>query len=193
MQTEITRMKHLINNTLAIELIAEKHLDQLITLVSNNRLYLREWLTWVDDLKSSEDFKRFITHSEEQNKNGSHYSCVIIENEQVIGRIGLYRIDQLNRIASIGYWVGELWEGKGIVSKACEAILQHGFETLQLNRIEIHCATGNSKSLSIPKRLGFQREGIMRQAELLNGQFVDHYCYSMLHEEWLESYSKSKK
>jgi len=183
-------MRHLIDTTLAIELIAEKHIDQLIMLVSENRLYLREWLTWVDNLKSPEDFKTFVQNASQQNNHGSHYSCVILEHEQVIGRIGLYGIDSLNKIASIGYWVGEQWEGKGIVSKACEVILRHGFDTKQLNRIEIHCATGNSKSLSIPKRLGFQREGILRQAELLNGQFVDHYCYSMLHEDWVETYSK---
>jgi ribosomal-protein-serine acetyltransferase len=51
--------------------------------------------------------------------------------------------------------------------------------------VEIHCAVGNEKSCGIAKRLGFQLEGMLRQAQLLNGKYVDINVYSMLAEEWV--------
>jgi ribosomal-protein-serine acetyltransferase len=51
--------------------------------------------------------------------------------------------------------------------------------------VEIHCAIGNEKSCAIAKRLGFQFEGVLRQGQLLNGNYVDINVYSMLAGEWL--------
>lgn len=184
-------MKLTIDSTLAIEPLEEKHLDQLMELVNANRLYLREWLTWLDFMKTPEQFGRFVEITGENNEAGKEFSAVIVQNGNVVGRIGLYQVDKMNKIAAIGYWVGEEMQGKGIVTKACETLLKYAFETLDLNRIEIRCGTGNSRSLAVPKRLGFQREGIVRQGEFLNGRFVDLYLYSMLKDEWREICSKS--
>jgi ribosomal-protein-serine acetyltransferase len=185
-------MKLLIDSTLAIEPLEEKHLSQLVELVNDNRLYLREWLTWLDFMKTPEDFKRFVQGAEKNNASGREFSAVILQNGRLVGRIGLYQLDRMNKIGTIGYWVGEDAQGKGIITKACEEILKHGFETLDLNRIEIRCGTGNSRSLAVPKRLGFQREGIVRQGEFLNGRFIDLYLYSMLKEEWTEICAKAE-
>lgn len=177
-------MKILIDSDLTIELITTAHQDELMTVINANRAYLREWLIGLDGLKNDADFHQFVTRASEKNNSGEECSCVILENGKIIGRIGLYGVDRENRIASIGYWVTEETQGRGIITRACEAILNHGFETLQLNRIEIRCAAENARSSAIPKRLGFQREGIIRQGELLNGVFIDLYLYSMLKEDW---------
>lgn len=179
-------MRTVIDSTLALETLKESHWPLLMEVVNANRTYLREWLTWLDLMKTPEEFRAYVTGAEKRNAEGIEYSCVILYKEEIVGRIGLYFMDKMNRIASIGYWVSEEHQGEGIISKACEAVLQYGFEELNLNRIEIKCGTGNSKSIAVPKRLGFQREGIIRQGELLNGRFVDLYLYSMLRDEWKE-------
>jgi len=74
-----------------------------------------------------------------------------------------------------------------ILTKCCTALINHGFNELGLNRIEIKCATGNKKSRTIAEKLNFKREGILRQAEWLNGRFIDLYLYSMLKEEWQQT------
>lgn len=181
-------MKLPIDSTLTIEPIAGKHLDELIELVNANRPYLHEWLSWLDCVKVPHEFQQFIVASEKRTTAGLEYSAVILENDRLVGRIGLYQLDRINRIASIGYWISEAAQGKGIISKACKAITTYGFEELGLNRIEIKCATGNYRSQAIPKRLGFQREGIIRQGELLNGRFIDLYLYSMLHADWKDQH-----
>jgi ribosomal-protein-serine acetyltransferase len=89
-----------------------------------------------------------------------------------------------NKCASIGYWLSKELEGKGIITRSCKAVIDEGFKRLKLNRIEIRAAVENYKSQAIPQRLGFKQEGIIRQAEFVNNQFVDLYVYSMLKEEW---------
>ncbi len=84
----------------------------------------------------------------------------------------------------IGYWIASGFQGRGIVTDACRAVIDHAFEEWKLNRVEIHCATGNEKSCAIPKRLGFQLEGTEREAQLINGRYLDIEIYAMLARDW---------
>ncbi len=67
---------------------------------------------------------------------------------------------------------------------ACRAMLEYAFRKLQLNRVTILCASGNLRSRAIPERLGFTREGVIREGEWLYDRFVDLIMYSMLAREW---------
>jgi ribosomal-protein-serine acetyltransferase len=55
-----------------------------------------------------------------------------------------------------------------------------------LNRVEIHCAAGNTKSAAIPRRLGFTLEGTIREGQFLNGRYHDTLLFSMLKREWVQ-------
>jgi ribosomal-protein-serine acetyltransferase len=71
-------------------------------------------------------------------------------------------------------------QGKGIITKSCKAIIDFSFLDLHLNRIEIKCGTENFKSKTIPEKLNFTQEGIIRQGELLYDKFIDLNLYSLL-------------
>ena len=90
----------------------------------------------------------------------------------------------MNRSTSIGYWLAEGYQGKGIMIKSCRSLIDYAFGNLGLNRVEIRCAVENSRSRAIPKNLGFTKEGIIRDAEWLYDHYVDHVVYGMLSEEW---------
>ena len=62
--------------------------------------------------------------------------------------------------------------------------MEHAFGELGLNRVSIACATENKKSCAVPERLGFRREGVVRQAERHYDHFVDHAVYATLASEW---------
>jgi ribosomal-protein-serine acetyltransferase len=109
---------------------------------------------------------------------------VILAKYVMIGRIGLYNVDLNNKSASIGYWLDKEWLGKGVITRSCKAVIDDAFKRLQLNRIEIRAAVENTKSQAIPEKLGFKKEGIIRQGEFVNDHFVDLYVYSLLREEW---------
>lgn len=173
-----------VDNTLAMVLIDYQHAETLYQLVKLNRLHLREWLPWVDNMRSVEDFRKYINSSKQRYANHTEMGYVIMADQVMIGRLGLYNIDLTNKSASIGYWLDKEWMGQGIITRCCKAVIDEGFSYLQLNRIEIRAATANVKSQAIPERLGFKREGIIRQGEFVNNKFVDLYVYSMLKVEW---------
>jgi ribosomal-protein-serine acetyltransferase len=173
-----------VDDTVALELLDQRHAEVLNELVSNNRYHLREWLPWVDHMRSVEDFRKYINSSKLRYGNHTEMGYVIMANGVMIGRLGLYNIDLTNKTASIGYWLDQQWLGKGIITRCCKAVIDEGFSRLQLNRIEIRAATENYKSQAIPERLGFKIEGVIRQGEFVNSRFVDLLVYSMLKEEW---------
>ncbi len=98
--------------------------------------------------------------------------------------IGYHGINWRDRSTSLGYWLGARFVGKGLMTQACRAIVDHAFGSWQLHRVEICCATGNLKSQAIAERLGFTCEGVSRHAEWLYDRHVDLQNYSMLASEW---------
>ena len=89
-------------------------------------------------------------------------------------------MDYENKKATIGYWLDKEHQGKGIMTRSVKILINFAFTELGLNRIQINCAPENTKSSSIPKRLGFTKEGITRQAEWIYDHFVDWEQYSLI-------------
>lgn len=173
-----------VSGSVSIELLEERHAAGLLNAVDSSRSHLRVWLPWVDNMQTIEQLKRHIDAARLRSKVGSEFPGVIIENNQIIGRMGLYQIDTFNQNATIGYWIGSHHQGRGIITMAAEAIVRHAFTEIGLHRLEIRCAVGNIRSEAIPKRLGFVYEGTLRQCEALHGGFVDHKVYSLLKPDW---------
>lgn len=173
-----------VREDLVLELISDQHAGSLFDLVDQNRAHLSTWLPWVSGMQTVDDFGNYIRHCKRLHDAGTDYGYVISQNGIVVGRIGLHYVHPQNRSAAIGYWLGKEHEGKGIISAACIALINFGFHQLQLNRIEIKCGTANDRSAAIPERLGFTKEGVLRQAEWVNTHFIDLSLYSMLREEW---------
>jgi len=173
-----------VNDNITLELLDTKHAAETFALINANRQYLREWLPWVDNMRTIENFENYIQRTQQQLKDGTDYGYIILYNGKIAGRIGLHYIDMQNKTGAVGYWLGETFTGNGIIAKACAAIINFAFTSLELNRIEIKCGTGNNKSKAIAERLGFTQEGVLRQAEFVNTHFIDLYIYSMLKTEW---------
>jgi ribosomal-protein-serine acetyltransferase len=173
-----------IDDGLELRLLEERHAEAVFAVVDRNRAYLRQWLPWLELSVSADDTRNFIRKSLNEFANGEGLVAGVWENGRVIGAIGYNFIDRSNRIAHIGYWLTSERQGKGVMTRACRAMIDYAFSELKLNRIEIRCATGNTKSCAIPQRLGFKKEGVQRQAEWLYDNFVDLEIYGMLASEW---------
>lgn len=173
-----------IDDETTLELTSVKHAPQLFEAVQHNRAHLSQFLPWVPQMQTVENMWDYLYHCELLYQQKKELSFVIVHNRKVAGRIGLHYINEQNRTAAIGYWLDKNVTGKDIMMNACRALIQHGFEQLQLHRIEIKAATDNVKSRAIPEKLNFTKEGILREAEWVNGTFVDLCLYSMLRHEW---------
>lgn len=144
---------------------------------------LEEWMPWAaeQDLAATE---RFIAAGEEQLRDGNGFQAAIEPEKGIVGVLGLHTIDWVNRNTSIGYWLAKGARGRGLMTAAVSAVLDHAFGELELHRIEIHCAPENRPSRAIPERLGFREEARLRETELVGGRYLDSIVYGMLAEEW---------
>jgi ribosomal-protein-serine acetyltransferase len=160
--------------------------EEFFALVDKNRNRLHSWLAWAELSYSLEDTTRFLELSVAEYATRSSLTMTIRYKGTLCGAIGLHTIDRRHTNSSIGYWIDEAHEGKGIVSTACRAVITEGFQTFGLHRIEIRCATWNHRSSAIPRRLGFVEEGILREAEWIHNRWVDLRVFSMLAQDWTQ-------
>lgn len=179
--------KHIIDENLELRLRSIQDVEEFYLLVDRNREYLREWLPWVDGVKSSKDIKDSTLRSLDQFSNNDGFQAGIWYKGKIVGIIGLHKINWNHRHTSIGYWLAEEYQGKGIMTKCCKAAINYIFNDLKLERVEIRCAEQNLKSKAIPERLGFTKEGISRNVENLYGEFVNHDIYGILKDEWINT------
>ncbi|PIR80013.1 MAG: RimJ/RimL family protein N-acetyltransferase [Candidatus Levybacteria bacterium CG10_big_fil_rev_8_21_14_0_10_35_13] len=163
--------------------------DKLFNLVDKNRDYLEEWLPWLQSVKKAEDSEKKIKEWAEKEKKGEGVNLGIWYKRQLVGVVSFNFINKENKKAEIGYWLDKNHQGKGIMTKSCELLIDYGFNELKLHRIEISCAQGNNKSCAIAERLGFTKEGYFRESALLNGEFVNMNWYGFLKSDWENSKS----
>lgn len=171
-----------IDENTELRLLELRHADQLFQLTDKSRESLREWLPWLDFTRTVADSKNFIGVTLQQFSRNDGFQAGIWYNGELAGVIGLHGVNWSNKSTSIGYWLGTGFEGRGLMTKACKAVVDHCFNELGLNRIEIRTATENVKSAAIPQRLGFKQEGRLEQAEWLYNKFVDHYVFGLVKE-----------
>lgn len=173
-----------IDDRISLETLDEMHAGPLYNLVNTHRAYLKEWLPWVDQMQTIENAEKYISECNRREMDKTDFAYAIMFEKGMVGRIGLHYINYRNKIGEIGYWLAEGWQGRGIITKCCTALINHAFTVLNLNRIEIKCGTGNHKSQAIAERLHFKLEGTLHQAELLQGKFIDLNLYSLLKADW---------
>ncbi len=153
--------------------------------VERNRQYLRQWLPWVDFTSSPDQIRNFIVRVRDQFETGRGPQAGIWIGNEFAGSVGCHPIDWPNKNCSIGYWIEERHQGKGVMTRCCANLIDYLFRELGLHRVTIQCGTGNQRSCAIPERLGFTREGITREGEWVNDRWLDLVVWSMLERDWL--------
>lgn len=186
------RFRYIIDQETELSLLEEEHTETLFALTDENREYLREWLVWVDNIESVSDTRRYIRSAVQQCNDDKGFQAGIWFRGNLAGIIGYQNLDWLNRSAAVGYWVGAAFQGNGLATNACGALVDWAFREWRLNRVEVRCAVENYRSRAIPERLGFTQEGIAHQAEWLYDGFVDLVIYGVLAKDWSKINSKLK-
>jgi len=154
----------------------------LFSLIDKNRFYLREFLGWVDNTKTVLDTETFILSQQEKSLKLEMLSLSIKFEEELVGMIGMHYIDLMNHSARIGYWLASKYQSQGIMTKSVQRLIDFAFQDLKLHRIEIACATNNIKSQQIPKRLGFVKEGELRELIWHYGNYMNAYLYALIND-----------
>lgn len=157
---------------------------ELFDLVDCNRPWLRTWLPWLDTTTTVLHSLAFIEHIRRDQTTGHRFTFGLFFKGKLVGVAGSHLIDHTNRACQIGYWLDEAHTGRGLMTSAVRALLDHAFTTLGLNRVEIRASPGNHASQAVCERLGFIREGVIRDGEWLYDHFVDLTVNSLLLRDW---------
>ncbi|HOV98872.1 MAG TPA: GNAT family protein [Bacteroidota bacterium] len=173
-----------ISDDLFLKTLSLEDASALFALINKNRHHLREWLPWVDANSTIEHTEAYIESAIQQKLANYGFQCGIWYHNQLAGIIGYHTIDWHNKNVELGYWLGQEFEGKGIMTRACRALIDYAFDEYHLHRVQIRCATGNNRSRALIERLGLIQEGIMHQAEFLYDHYVDLYVYGITEDIW---------
>jgi len=170
--------------SLELRTLVSGNADEVFDVIDKNREYLRKWLPWVDDTYSPYHTLGTIERWKKALDEKSDFEFGIFHGGIYIGNIGLCDIDKNNNSAMIGYWLAKNHQGKGIMTDCVRALTNFGFRELELNRIYITCAFGNTKSRAIPERLGYVQEGILQDGTCLYGVYHDKVIYGVVKRNW---------
>ncbi len=180
-----------VDEDIQLQLFQPHHALKLFQLIEGNRAHLRQWLPWVDDMTSPYHIETVIPIWLKQFAEKNGLNAGIFYKGELVGSIALQQIDWYNLTTSIGYYLAKKAERYGVMTRTVHALLNYTFFQLGLNRVEIRCGEFNHKSKAIPERLGFTKEGKIRDGEQLYGRFHDIIIYSMLAREWKRTISRS--
>lgn len=154
--------------------------ERLFNLTNKNRQHLKEWLPWLDTIKKPEHTKTFIDLQLQRFSRQEAIHQSIFYKSEIAGVLGFNKIDHINGIGHLGYWLGNDFIGNGIMTKCVQDLIDLGLNDLNLQRIDIRCAVNNKKSRAIPERLGFKNEGVIRKAEKVYEKYNDHVIYGLI-------------
>jgi ribosomal-protein-serine acetyltransferase len=129
---------------------------------------------------SLDETKRFAERAERGWLDGTEWDFVITEAGEAIGNIGLNRFIPLWRTCNVGYWMRSDRCGRGYMTEAASAAVEFGFTRVNAHRIELSASPDNPGSWRIAEKLGFRREGVLRDACWAGRGFMDMYMYGLL-------------
>jgi len=130
--------------------------------------------------------RRLISETDERFKQREllKWAIALRATDQLIGCATIFRPDFTHRRAELGYILGRRHWRQGYMLEALHALLTYAFTELQLHRLEADVDPRNAASIRTLERLGFQREGYLRERWQVNGELQDALFYGLLAPDW---------
>ena len=148
---------------------------------------LSKWLPWAGNAYGRIDATRFTRESIRAFREQRAFDFAIRNPEETnrhYGNVSIWFVSRGFRAGEVGYWVRSDEAGTGIATEVAARMVQVGFEELHMHRIILRIAVGNRGSERVAEKLGFTREGILREELEVHGKWLDHTAYSLLEHEY---------
>ncbi len=167
---------------LELRSVAPADAQALDALIAADRERLARFMPWAAG-QTVESTREFIVRSLEQEAANDGFQAVMVVDGSIAGIAGYHRIDRANLSTSIGYWLASAYEGRGLMTAAVAALVDHAFRAWGLHRLELRIAPDNERSRALAARLGFREEGVLREAERFGDEHRDLIMHSLLARE----------
>ena len=168
-----------ISEELHLRVLEEADAEEVYRLVEANRDHLARWMPWARD-QDLERTRNFIRTARDRYERNDGFEVALVADGRIVGCAGFATVDWVARVTSIGYWLAEERGGRGLMTQAVRAVIDHAFGEWDLHRVEIRAAAENLRSRAIPERLGFEQEGVLREAERVGDEYQDLIVYGLL-------------
>src|SRR2546426_514975 len=164
--------------------ISQKDTDAFYAIYSNPEV-MRYWST--APLPDRDAASKLISeiHDLFQRRMILKWGIALRSDDRLIGSITLFNLSFPHHRSEIGYALAHEYWGHGYMNEALMALLKYAFESLDLHRIEADVDPRNDASIRTLEKLGFQREGILRERWQTNGGIQDALFYGLLRHEWV--------
>lgn len=139
--------------------------------------------------QSVEDSKKVIEHvflSRPEKGWPEAFAITLKNNGRMIGTCDFWPISASEGVYEMGYALNPRFWGLGLMTEAASAVLQFAFESYKVRRMELKHLQSNPASGAVAKKLGFEQEGIKRQAARFEDGYDDLVCYGLLQEEYYD-------
>ena len=165
--------------------ISEDDIESLYEIFSSPQV-MRYWSSApLADREAAADLQREIAGGNES-ETMLKWGLALRDSDTVIGTTTLFNLSLDNGRAELGYAMAHAHWGKGYMNEALTALVSHAFEVMELRRLEADVDPRNAASIRTLERLGFQREGFLRERWHVNGEIQDAFFYGLLRREWLK-------
>jgi [ribosomal protein S5]-alanine N-acetyltransferase len=172
---------------LSLRLPADSDYAQWAELRQRSRDHLEPWEPeWADEELTRASFRRRLKHYQRDFRGELGYAFFLFRQHDgaLMGGLTLSNIRRgVTQAATLGYWMGRPFAGRGWMSEAVITIRPFVFETLALHRLEAACIPSNIASLRVLEKCGFVREGYARRYLKINGLWQDHFLFALLADD----------
>jgi len=163
---------------------------------------IEKFTEWLNDFETTDYTGRsaqvFTLDGErkyfENPKDGDYVFFIVRkEDDELIGTVGLHNVDNINKRATFGIFIGDKsGRNKGYGTEATRLILEYGFKYLNLNNINLDVMEFNERAQACYKKCGFKECGRRRKSEFLCGKYYDRISMDILAEEFQGDYIRNK-
>jgi ribosomal-protein-alanine N-acetyltransferase len=154
------------------------------TLREASRAFLTPWEpTWPSDDLSRSAFRRRLRRYAEDQRADTSYAFFLFRkaDDALVGGLTLANIRRgVAQAGSLGYWIGEPFARRGLMTGALQGLVPFAFGSLRLHRLEAACIPSNAASIRLLEKMGFAREGYAREYLCINGLWQDHLLFARL-------------
>lgn len=120
------------------------------------------------------------------NNEGISWAITLKDRDDLIGSIGLWRIDKENHRGEIGYMLLPVYFRQGYMTESINAVLGYGYNSMNLHSVEANVNPANEASIAILEKSGFRKEAHFRENYYFDGRFLDSAIYSLLHSDFIK-------
>jgi ribosomal-protein-serine acetyltransferase len=161
--------------------------DDMTEAVQASQMELNEWLPWAHLGYAKGDATNYIRDSMKSWREERAYDFAVRrldDPDRHFGNISVWFISRSFKTGEIGYWVRTDETSQGVATEIAARALQIAFEELKMHRVILRIAVGNRASERVAEKLGFFREGILREEIKVRGEWLDHSVWGLLEHEY---------